>query len=190
MLHPNAPEHVPADLYWDHDLVEFCAELDDPFRAAARLHDGPDLIWARDVGYGRSGWIPTRYALQEEVFRNPERFSSEGVMGLNEMLGVTWPMIPIEFDPPRHTLYRQILNPLFSPRLVNEIEADVRATCDMLIAAFAARGGCEYISDFAIKFPTHVFLAFMGLPREMAPQFLELYRPVHRRAVVHDVQVV
>lgn len=173
MSYPSAPDHVPADLFWDHDLVEFCAELDDPFRAAARLHDGPDLIWARDVGYGRSGWIPTRYALQEEVFLSPERFSSEGVMGLNEMLGVTWPMIPIEFDPPRHTLYRQILNPLFSPRLVNEIEADVRATCDMLIETFAARGGCEYISDFAIKFPTYVFLTFMGLPREMAPQFLE-----------------
>jgi cytochrome P450 len=173
LSHPNIPDHVPSNLFWDHDLVEFCAELDDPFVAAARLHEGPNLIWARDVGYGRSGWIPTQYALQEEVFLSPERFSSEGIMGLNEMLGVAWPMIPIEFDPPRHTLYRHVLNPLFSPRVVNEIESDVRTTCDTLISAFEARGGCEYIGDFAIKFPTYVFLAFMGLPLEMAPQFLE-----------------
>jgi cytochrome P450 len=164
---------VPSDLFWDHDLIAFVGELDDPFLAAGRLHDGPDMIWARDVGYGRSGWVPTRYALQEEVFQSPERFSSEGVMGLNEMLGVSWPMIPIEFDPPRHTIYRRILNPLFSPRVVSEIEAEVRATCEALIAGFQSRDGCEYIGEFAIKFPTFVFLAFMGLPREMAPQFLE-----------------
>jgi len=158
LAHSNIPAHVPPGLFWDHDLVEFCAELEDPFLAAARLHDGPDLIWARELGYGRSGWIPTRFALQEEVFLSPERFSSEGVMGLNEMLGVTWPMIPIEFDPPRHTLYRHVLNPLFSPRVVNAIEADIRSTCDTLISSFEPAGGCEYIGDFAIKFPTYPLL--------------------------------
>lgn len=167
------PDHVPADLYWDHDLIAFTAELDDPFVAGSRLHDGPDMIWAREVGFGRSAWVPTRYALQEEVFLHPELFSSEGIMGLNEMLGVDWPMIPIELDPPSQTLYRQVLNPLFSPRVVNEMEADVRAICDALIADFEPRGECEYVSEFAIKFPTYVFLSFMGLPREMAPQFLE-----------------
>jgi len=171
--HPRLPDHVPPELFWDHDIVEFTSELDDPFVAGARLHDGPDMIWARDVGFGRSAWIPTRYALQEEVFLNPQLFSSEGIMGLNEMLGVSWPMIPIEFDPPRHTLYRHVLNPLFSPRTVSGMEADIHATCDALIAAFETRGSCEYIGEFAIKFPTYVFLSFMGLPREMAPQFLE-----------------
>jgi cytochrome P450 len=173
MSQAKIPDHVPAHLYWDHDLVEFGAELDDPYLAAARLHDGPDIIWAREVGYGRSAWIPTRYALQEEVFQDPERFTSEKVMSLREMLGVDWPMIPIEFDPPLHTLYRQVMNPVFSPRVVSEMEGDVRATCDALIGAFEARGSCEYIEEFALKFPTYVFLSFMGLPREMAPQFLE-----------------
>jgi len=167
------PDHVPPELYWDHDLIAFTAELDDPFVAASRLHDGPDMIWAREVGFGRSAWIPTRYALQEEVFSDFVRFSSEGIMGLNEMLGVDWPMIPIELDPPRHTLYRQVLNPVFSPRAVSGMAADIRATCDRLIAAFEPRGRCEFISEFSIKFPTHVFLSFMGLPQEMAPQFLE-----------------
>ncbi len=173
MPEANIPEHVLPELVWDHDFIAFCAELEDPFVAAARLHQGSDVIWGTDVGYGRSGWIPTRYALQEEVFMSPERFSSEGIMGLNEMLGVDWPMIPIEFDPPRHTLYRQVLNPLFSPRMVNGIEGSIRATCDMLIDGFASQGRCDYIADFAIRFPTYVFLAFMGLPRDMAPQFLE-----------------
>jgi cytochrome P450 len=173
LSHPKHPEHVPAELFWDHSLVEFSSELDDPYVAVSRLHDGPDIIWARDVGFGRSGWILTRYALQEEVFSDASRFSSEGVMGLNEMLGVPWPMIPIEIDPPRQTLYRQALNPLFSPRVVNDLENDVRATCDSLIADFKSPDRCDYVADFTIKFPTYVFLAFMGLPREMAPQFLE-----------------
>ena len=167
------PDHVPPELYWDNDLIAFTAELDDPFVAGGRLHDGPDMIWAREVGFGRSAWIPTRYALQEEVFSDYENFTSEGIMGLNEMLGVDWAMIPIELDPPRQTLYRQVINPLFSPRAVNGMEADIRATCDALISAFEPRGECEFISEFSIKFPTYVFLSFMGLPRDMAPQFLE-----------------
>ena len=27
----NAPEHVPPHLFWDHDLVEYTGELEDPF---------------------------------------------------------------------------------------------------------------------------------------------------------------
>jgi len=68
--------------------------------------------------------------------------------------------------------------------MVNGIEGSIRATCDMLIDSFAARGRCDYIADFAIKFPTYVFLAFMGLPRDMAPQFLDWDHTLWRSEVV------
>ena len=181
---PNSPDHVPPNLYWDHNLVEFTAELDDPFVSGARLHDGPDVIWARDVGFGQPAWVLTRYAHQEEVYLDPRRFSSDRIMGLNDMLGVSWRMNPIEFDPPMHGIYRQIMNPYFSPRAVNALDAEVRATCDALIADFESRGGCEYIGDFAIKFPSYIFLALMGMPREMLPQFLAWDHTLWRTADV------
>jgi cytochrome P450 len=167
------PAHVPAELFWDRHLDAFTAELDDPFLAGARLHDGPDLFWARDVGFGKSCWVATRHALMQEVYLDTERFSSEGVMGLEEILGVSWNIKPIELDPPQHALYRHLLNPYFTPRAVGAFETEVRGICDGLIDAFADGGSCEYIGEFAMKFPSSVFLALMGLPRARMEQFLE-----------------
>jgi cytochrome P450 len=168
------PDHVPPALFWDHNLVEYAHELDDPYLAGARLHDGPDIFWAGDVGYGKPAWVVTRHALQEEIFLDTARFSSAGIMAVDEMLGLPWlRMNPIEYDPPLHGVYRKILNPFFTPRAVNALDAEIRATCDALIAGFEDRGGCDYINDFAIKFPAYIFLAVMGMPRAMLPQFLE-----------------
>jgi hypothetical protein len=50
-----APPHVPAELAWDHSLAQFNSELDDPFLAASRLLDGPQVFWARDAAHGRPG---------------------------------------------------------------------------------------------------------------------------------------
>jgi cytochrome P450 len=172
-VRPTPPAHVPANLFWDRHLDEFNSELDDPFLAAARLHEGPDVFWARDVGFGRSCWVVTRHALMQEIYVDTERFSSHGVMGLNELLGVSWDIKPIELDPPLHTAYRHILNPYFTPRAVAAFETEVRAICDALIDGFESRPTCEYIGEFAIKFPTYVFLTVMGLPREKTDQFLE-----------------
>jgi cytochrome P450 len=173
-VRPTRPAHVPEHLFWDHHLDEFTSELDDPYLAAARLHAGPDIVWARDVGFGKSCWLVTRHALMQEIYVDAERrFSSEGVMGLNELLGVSWNIKPIELDPPEHATYRHLLNPYFTPRAVAAFETEVRAICDGLIAKFEHRPTCEFISEFAIQFPTIVFLTVMGLPREMHAQFVE-----------------
>jgi cytochrome P450 len=177
------PDHVPPELVWDHSLTAFNAELDDPFMAAARLHEGPDIIWATDAQFGQSGWVVTRRALIEEVYTRPEHFSSAQAAGdLHQLLGLDWPLIPLEIDPPRHHLYRLILNPFFSPRAVNALEAKVQEICDALIAPFEDRGGCEFIGEFTRLFPSHVFLELMGMPRAMLPQFLQWEEALFRGA--------
>jgi cytochrome P450 len=172
-LAPQRPAHVPPGLFWDRRLDDFVTELDDPFVAGARLHAGPDVFWARDVGFGKACWVVTRHALMQEIFLDPQRFSSEGVMGLNELLGVDWNIKPIELDPPQHALYRHLLNPYFTPRAVTAFETQVRAICDGLIEKFENRGSCEYVTEFTMRFPSYVFLALMGLPADRMEQFLE-----------------
>ena len=170
----DAPAHVPPELFWDHSFVEFARELPDPYLAAARLHEGPDIIWARDSSYGNPGWILTRHALIREAFMDPEHFSSaRTTSAVGPLLGVTWRLNPLEFDPPVHQVYRQILNPYFSPRAMNSLDLAVREVCDALISRVEQRGSGEFIEDFATVFPAYVFLALMGMPRAMLPQFLE-----------------
>ncbi len=166
------PDHVPDNLRWDHSLREFSHELDDPFKAAARLHNGPDIIFAREAAPHRSGWIITRHALQSEVFVDYEHFRGERGSGLAQALDKDFRFVPLEYDPPEQTIFRRIINPFFTPKAIKEMESAVRGACDQLIAEFADRGECEFISEFAIPFPSYIFLSLVGLPAEEAPQFL------------------
>ena len=166
-----APAHVPDELAWDNSLAAFNSELDDPFMAASRLLDGPPLIYARDAVQGRPGWVIARHALLKEAFIDWEHFSSEGGMDLTMLLGVDWNLNPVNIDPPRHTMYRKVLTPAFTPKAVAHMEEGVRQTCDELIARFENAGGCDFVQDFAIPFPSLIFLRLMGMPLGMMNQF-------------------
>jgi cytochrome P450 len=180
------PDHVPPELLWDHSLEDFTLELDDPFIAASRLHQGPDVFWAPKLPHGKSGWVITRHALQQEAFVDHEHFTSKGGSGLGALLGVPLHLVPLEYDPPQHTSYRRILNPFFTPKAVGLLESAVRETCARLIARFESSGSCEFISEFAIPFPSYIFLSLVGMPTEMAPQFLAWEHDLFRGSRVED----
>ena len=169
---PWIPDHVPADLAWDHDFQAFSAAGDDPFRTLGRLHAGPDMLWARRIDPIHAGWLPTRQALIREILADAERFSSVGEQPFMQTIGLDWRLIPLEYDPPDHHLYRRALEPFFSPAAVNDLDGAVRNVCCELIEAFDRQDGCEFIGAFAEKFPSYVFLDIMGMPRERLPQFL------------------
>jgi cytochrome P450 len=169
----NRPDHVPSELFWDNSFDAYTKHGSDPFAAATRLHDGPLLIWASDAAYGRPGWIATRHALIDEILADHEKFSAERPGMIGEMIGQPLKLNPIEIDPPDHHAYRRNLNPAFAPKVVRDLEDSVRATCRMLLDDFGDKGRCDFIADFAIPFPTYVFLDLMALPRDMAPTFLK-----------------
>lgn len=174
----RVPEHVPQELVRDINIQKFSSELADPYLAGARLHEGPDIFWATMAANGHPGWVLTRHALLQEAYADPEHFSSEradlAAMGINLKLN------PLEFDPPEHHRYRRLLNPLFSPRAVLAFDEPVKQVCHDLMAGFADRGSCEFVSEFAEKFPSYIFLDLMGMPRAMLPDFLEWERQLLR----------
>jgi len=170
-----APDHVPDELLWDNSLYEFNSELDDPFMAAARLLDGPPMFYARAAGQNMPGWVIARHALLREAFIDWENFSSDNASAamLRFALGVDWNLNPVRVDPPMHTEYRKLLIHFFTPKAVSHMEAGVRETCDKLIAPFADKDGCDFVQDFAIPFPSHIFLRLMGMPEDMLRQFFD-----------------
>ena len=119
----KVPPHVPPELVWDHSFDYFTAELDDPFISLSRLHDGPPVIWATDASYGRPGWVVTRYDLMSEVFMDHEHFTAQRKGMVADLLGVNLRLNPIEIDPPAHYGYRRILNPYFTPKAINGLDA-------------------------------------------------------------------
>ncbi|WIM88935.1 cytochrome P450 [Candidatus Mycobacterium wuenschmannii] len=103
------------------------------------------------------------------ALRNPKVFSSRLAL---QPPGSPIPVLPLAFDPPEHTRYRKILQPLFSPYgLSKSRPVLVRHAADM-IDAIAAEGECEAMGDLARLYPFQVFLDLYGLPLEDRDQLI------------------
>jgi len=48
----------------------------------------------------------------------------------------------------------------------------MREICRPLVAEIAPRGECDFIGDFALRYPTEVFLSFVGVPLSMTDQLV------------------
>jgi cytochrome P450 len=166
------PSHIPADLVWDRNFDDYTSEGDDPWLAIARLHEGPGIFWSPEASYNRPGWVLTRHELINEAFIDFEHFSAERPGMIADLVGEPVLLTPIEIDPPRHHLFRRILNPFFTPSAVKGFDEPVRKICQELIAKFKGKGGCEFVKEFAIPFPSYVFLDLMGMPREQLDDFI------------------
>lgn len=106
----------------------------------------------------------------EFVLRNHELFSSAVEMGL----GNVRPLIPLNIDPPNHSKYRKLLDPLFAPRRMDEQEADMTERANALIDTFIDRGECNFTDEYAELFPSSVFLGLLGLPEDELRMFLRM----------------
>lgn len=169
----NVPSHVPPELVWNHEPAAFAAKFEDPFVGISELHKGPDLIYARHPQIKPGVWLPTRYAIINDIFMDAARFSSVNNIAIGPLLDVEWRLNPVDFDPPEHMRYRQILQPYFQPSAINRYDDHLREVARELIDRFASRGSCEFVSEFSNLFPTYFFLDLLGMPRDMLPQFLE-----------------
>jgi cytochrome P450 len=109
-------------------------------------------------------------AVTEHVLRHHELFSSR----VDLKLGNVRPLIPLNVDPPQHSKYRKLLDPLFAPKRMDEQESDITRRVNTFIDGFVDRGECNFTEEFADLFPSSVFLGLMGLPEEELRMFLRL----------------
>jgi len=116
----------------------------------------------------------------EFLLRHHELFSSRVEMSL----GNVRPLIPLNVDPPNHSKYRKLLDPLFAPRRMDEQEEDITRRVNGFIDAFIDRGECNFTEEFAELFPSSVFLGLMGLPEEEMRMFLDM-----RDGILHPEKV-
>ncbi|MGD1256974.1 cytochrome P450 [Mycobacterium seoulense] len=116
------------------------------------------------------GYAVTEHGLVQDVLKTPSVFSSEKAF---DVLGSPVPMVPIAFDPPEQTRYRQILTPFFGPAAIRPLEPSLRNQIVDLVEPIAERGHCEFIAEIARTFPVQVFLSLFGLPLDMRDQLIE-----------------
>lgn len=119
---------------------------------------------------GQGYWIFTRYDQVRDIYQHPEIFSSESITPWEP--DPVYRFVPTQIDPPEHSKYRQLLSRWFAPKAVNEITPAAHTLCRSLVTGIAPRGRCDFVSDFAMRFPTEVFLTLLGLPASDADLFV------------------
>lgn len=121
-------------------------------------------------------WVLTRAEEISEALRNPTVFSSSATVVSDPDPAYLW--VPQMLDPPRHTAWRRLLAPYFSAGNMRRLEESVQARCEALLDGMAERGGCDFLADFAQRYPTSIFMDMFGLPISELDQFLEWERRI------------
>ncbi len=134
----------------------------------AEREQGP-FLW--NDSRPRPFWMITDYQQVLEALQMPDVFSNEVVSALNPEH--MFDLLPQQLDPPEHTAQRRVVNRWFAPAAVRRLEPLVLSRCDELIDELRPQGGCDLVSDFAIRFPTDLFLATLNLPISDGAVFLE-----------------
>ena len=83
---------------------------------------------------------------------------------------------PLHLDPPAHTPYRLVLNPLLSERRIQHLEPVVRRICGQLLSPLIQAGQGNLCDDFSSRLPVHVFVEWMRIPPDMAEPLREAGR--------------
>jgi cytochrome P450 len=72
----------------------------------------------------------------------------------------------ITADPPRHKVYRTLVNKVFNQARVDAMEDYMKLIVHELIDSFIDRGECDFIREFTTPLPVFVIADQLGVPRE------------------------
>jgi len=125
-------------------------------REAAPFH------WNDSTDHGF--WMITRYDDVVEALQMHDVFRNDQINAFFDDLAIQ--LMPQNLNQPQHSQLRRILNPYFSPKAVQRLDELSRARARALVAEVRPKGGTNLVNEFAILYPTELFLALFGLPPE------------------------
>jgi cytochrome P450 len=136
---------------------------EDPYPVYRELREKAPVYHHPELGF----WALARHADVLDAFRDPVRFSNtQGVALEREQVREARAVMSfLAMDPPEHGRIRALVNRGFSPRRVRDLEPSIRALATHYIDAFAEKGECDFIAEFAGKLPMDVVSEMVGVPR-------------------------
>lgn len=167
------PSHVPPEMVKNLTIGRGFVTERLPHEIVDEIHrDFPPVFYAPNLMNG-GGWVFRRSEDQLAIWQNPEYFSSQQIQPFAELAGGNWRMIPVEQDPPDHTFYRRLLMPFFVPQAAADMDDKILEYARTEFNNFKDKGHCEFMKEFALRFPVKVFLDMVGIPLENADAFVE-----------------
>ncbi len=140
----------------------------DPYAAYQALRPNSPISLEPDAEgtFGqRSSWLFMTHRDVSAILRDPQTFSSRAAGGG----GIGLPLIGD--DPPRHMRLRNIVNRVFTPRRVAELEPWIAAAARELAGAIEPGAEIDLVEAFAVPLPVRVIALLLGIPGDDYLQF-------------------
>ena len=159
----NIPPHIPPNLVHDFNIYDF--EGRDPFVVIRGLHEAklPEIFWTRHNG---GHWVGLGAAAISAIVQDAMKFSSARGLVPDSANFDDTPFVPLMMDPPQHTVYRNVVAPMFRPNRIAAVKERIRQLTESLVSEIKDRRECEFMSDVAYQMPVIMFLELLELPVE------------------------
>ena len=105
----------------------------------------------------------------------------------SEYLGSDRPAIPLGLDGPIHKQYRHMMDPVFAPRRIEPLGAQVEKLAHELIDTFIDNGEVDAYKEWCEPLPSIIFLSIMGLPLEEYDRFHNFKNLILGNAELDDI---
>ena len=155
----------------------FSAEVQEcPFQIYRQLQDEAP-VWQMP---GTNVFVVTRYSDIRDIIRDPARFSSSFGALLNAgasnkevdaIYGQGYEMVEtlLTQDPPRHRVYRNLVNKVFSNKRIEGMRDYIQSITDELIDGWIDDGEVDLMNRLCVPLPIYVIADQLGVPRAELP---------------------
>lgn len=148
-------------VYWDpYDPVIY----PDPYPVYKRMRAEAPLYYNEEYDF----YAVSRFADVDRCLADKDSFSSarsdimEFIKGEVEVPKGMF----IWHDPPLHTVYRNVVSKVFTPRRMNELEDQIRAYCVRCLEPKEGADRFDFIEDLGGQLPGGVIGMLLGIPDE------------------------
>lgn len=151
-----------------HDQFDWLREHDPVHR-----HRLPD---------GSSFWAVTRYADVRAVGRDPETFSSEPTIMIDDPYPATDMgdhKMMLMADPPVHTRMRRLVSREFTPKAARALRPRIEELAVQIVDEVIERGECDLVADLAGEMPSFVIADILGIPLADGRELYHLTEALH-----------
>ena len=150
------------------ELDEF---VSDPFATLRRAREAGPVVELAAGGPGVMTYERVRELMADRRLRAnfPDFLRTFGVTSgpFYDWMAVS----PLNLDGPEHQRWRAFMSRTFTPRSVERLRPFLREAANELIDAFAARGACDFMAEFADAYPSLGLCELIGVPREDRDRF-------------------
>jgi cytochrome P450 len=164
-----------------------------PYELFARMRAEASPHWNALTGDEPGFWSFTKAADIAAISRNPATFSSARGGVFTTSQGAVPPevlaQVILGMDPPLHTKHRNIVQAVFTPKMIREKERNIRATVTALIDDVIEKGACDFVDDIAVELPLRVIADMLGVPQDDRRQLFEWTNTLSRAAATGDPQL-